>query len=153
MTRITNTTQLSTFSTIRTIIRGNATLAAKYTVDDFYEFMPNFKSSTFKGLPFMLIETPNADTEEGDDVLGNVVDFKGFTVTITIFTDYSARDQHTGDVNQALTTLRNSQSTLESAGYDYVDLRSSKPDIDYMNQKQVVFTEIELDLAGEVGVS
>ena len=81
MVNITNTTQLSVFSLIKTAITSNATLSTKFNATNIYQFEPNHKSASFKGFPYIWVNLPGTDTQKV--VFDNSV--KGYPFTIAGF--------------------------------------------------------------------
>ncbi len=153
MTSITNTEQVSTFTIVRDILLTDSTLNAKFSSKDYYEIEPKVKSvgqSNFNGYPFILIEIPV--TEDIDNFLGDVLTIEEeFIIPITLTVEYDARSKVRSFSNAILTTLRAASSTFRANGYEFKRTNLvTPPEVTSIAQKDVVVTEFELVLRGEV---
>ena len=153
---ITNTTQLNTFSTIRTILNNNSTIAGKFSVSDYYEFTPNLKALGVS-IPYIVIEPPTTPGTEFV-TLDNATRDKPFIVNIEFVFDYHAKsvtDNHDlsnirSYLNQAVVDLEGAASTFNAAGYYHPKAEVGDIAPEYRHQKQVIVGVVELDLKGFV---
>lgn len=148
MTSITNTSQLNTFSMVRSVILANTAISAKFKTSDFYEFEPKHKSAGFGGFPYIIISVP--DTEKGEGYIGDLLDEKKFDIDITMRMDYLARDNFTTYASNILKELENSNSTFQASGYYLDEVIFSGSEIVIINQKELVQGTFTLTLRGEV---
>ena len=150
MVRITNTTQLSTFSMVRNILLANTILAKKFQLKDFYEFEPKHKSTSFSGFPYIWIDVP--DTNEADNFLGEIIENKEFDIKIILRMDYEARANFSSYASIIISELTKSDSTFQASGYALESVKKINSDSILMDQKQLVEGEFELILQGEVAI-
>jgi hypothetical protein len=145
---ITNTTQLSTFSIIRDIIRGDSTLSVKFPVSSFYEFEPNIKSLKRSFLPYFIIKVPNTDVEFIDMKHQNQM--TEFNIDITMVMDYDARDNFTSYANKVIRQIESNETTFEAYGYFNVKIKLNDSGSDYIDGGQTVTGIFELTVTGRV---
>jgi len=145
---ITNTTQLSLFSLIKTALRGNTALLTKFNSNDYYRFEPSFKSFSFSQLPFIVIQTPTTDSEFL--VLDHSNNLKDFNITIMLFVDFSARDNFDTYANAIVAEIESEESTFESSGYYHAEIDLVDVGTDDIQDKKVVVGTFEMTLSGSV---
>lgn len=148
MTAITNSAQLSLFSTIRSIIKNNATLTAKFNDNNILQYFPKVKSAGFKGFPFITISIPSTVTDLL--VMNHAATLKDFDVTIYIAVEYLAKDNFLSYLN-ALVYAIEADTTLASAGY--FNTRIEVEDVDaqaVISEKECVVATLSLKLRGPV---
>jgi hypothetical protein len=151
MSRITNTGQLATFSIIKTIIKTNSVLGAKFKDRDFYEFEPKHKSASFNGFPYIIINVP--DTDIADDLLGDSIRDREFTIDIVLRMEYLARTNYSSYASNLLTILDSANKLFEAYGYSLVSVNTSgTPEVVVMDQKELIEGTFTLVLRGEVVV-
>mgnify|MGYP001586057854 CR=1 FL=1 len=151
MVQITNTTQLSTFSIIKSIILSNATFAAKFKGSNILEFEPKLKSQSFCGFPYIVVNIPDLDDIE--EYLGDKVRHKEFEVEITMVMEYIAKDNYASYASNLITVLDSSDSTLKANGYNLVKVTADgTPDLQTVQSKELVVGSFSLLLQGEVAV-
>ena len=151
MTQITNTSQLSTFSLIRTIILTNSTLSTKFNVNNILEFDPKLKSLNSPGFPHIIVNVPDVDDTEG--YLGDYLRRKEFDVEIILRMGYEAKDNYTSYASNLITVLDASNSTLNASGYHLIKVNSDgKPELITINSKECLEGTFSLMLEGEVVV-
>lgn len=135
MVSVTNTAQLSMFSTIKTILLANATLSPKFKNEDFYEFEPDIKSINFKGFPYFVINVPSTKSEHM--VFSHATTMKNFTSIITMVMEYEARDNFTPYCNAVLAAIEAAESTFQDLGYFNLLIDFESSDKDELHQKRV----------------
>lgn len=145
---ITNTTQLSTFSIIKGILKNNSTLAAKFKDSDYYEFEPNLKSMRSSDLPYIVIELPTTDT--GMMTLNNSKTFKDLSISIMLVIDYDARSKFLGYANAIIRQIESAETTFEASGYYGIKIDLIDTSIEVIDQKQVIVGEFEITSVGSV---
>jgi len=151
MTTITATGMLSTFSSIRTIIRTDSTLGAKFSLRDFYEFEPKHKSPSFNGMPYIIINVPSAD--DADGYLGDYFRHKEFMIEIILRMEYMAKDNYSGYASRLLNILDSSNALFEAYGYHLVSVSADgSPTTLSIEQKEIIEGRFTLTLQGEVAV-
>jgi len=148
MTAITNTSQLSTFSVIRSVLRTNPTIAAKFPVGNFYEFEPKHKSQSFRGFPYIIISIPN--TDDVDEYLGDITTNREFNCEIIMRMEYEARDNLSSYASNIIKELDNSLSTFTSSGYYMKKVTFEGASTLTIDQKELVEARFTLILTGEV---
>lgn len=150
MAQITNTSMLTTFSMIRTVILTNSTISGKINASDFYEFEPNEKSTQFKGFPYMIVMVPQMENTE--QYLGEVTKDKMFTVEIILRMEWEARDNFASYASNIISVLESSNSTYQASGYNLVGVDFEGPLKDVVHQRQIVEGSFMLALSGEVAI-
>lgn len=145
---ITNTTQLSTFSIIKGILKNNSTLSAKFKDSDYYEFEPNMKSMSSNDLPYIVIELPTTDT--GIMTVDNSISFKELSIPLMLVVDYDARSKFTEYANAIIKQIESSESTFEASGYYGIRIDLVDTSIEIVDQKQIIVGEFEITSIGSV---
>jgi hypothetical protein len=148
MVQITNTTQLSTFSIIRSILLSNSVLSKKFSTNDFYEFEPKHKSNSFKSFPYIIINVPSADNL--NEYLGDIINHKEFEVEIILRMDYLARDNFSSYASNILYEIEKSNSIFSANGYHLIKISSSSPELLSVQSKEIVEGNFSLLIEGEV---
>jgi hypothetical protein len=150
MTSIATTTQLSTFSLLRSIILSNATLASKFNINNILEFEPKHKSTNFCGFPYMVVSVPEINDTE--DYLGNQVRHKEFDVEIMLRMDYLAKDNYTTYASALISVMDSAtaNSAMQASGYHIVKVEAGKPEVINLNQKELVEGIFTIMLEGDV---
>lgn len=115
MVQITTTTQLSTFSLLRTVLLADSTIGARFKTADFYEIEPLHKSSGFKGFPYIWIRTPSTSTEF--ITMTHADTDKTFESEIIVRMDYMARANFITYANAIVSAIEAATSTFEASGY------------------------------------
>jgi len=148
MTTIPRSTQLSTFSTVKTILKTSSGLV-KFSDSDYYQHFPKLKSSSFGGFPFIHINIPiNSDN---DMFLGVNSKDRTFEVPVRIYVKYEFRDDMLGFINAALDVLDSSDSTFQDSGYYESDVRlADEPLPTVLDTQTILVADILLTLEGEV---
>lgn len=149
MAEINNGTQLSVFSTIVTILRNDATLAAAFPTSHFYEDEPKAKSSSFTGFPYMVIHIPTTETDLL--VFDNSVTLKDFGITIEMVEDYTARSNVTTHANKVIRQIESSEATLQAIGYYNPRCEVVARELELINQKDVITVTFDVITKGYVG--
>jgi len=146
---ISSSTQLSTFDTIKTILKTSSDLTYKFKDSSYYQFEPNFKSLSAASLPLIVINVPQLEDQE--EFLGNTSREKEFEVNIQLYISYHARDKYLTYANAIIKILEDSQSTFKSNGYDLqkVDI-DDIPQVVTLKDKQMVIGNTVLILEGEI---
>lgn len=148
MADITNTTQLSLFSLIKTALKGNSTLQYKFKDSSYYRFEPSFKANSFSGLPIIVIKTPETDSEFL--VLDHTNNLKGFSVTIMLMMDFSARDKFDDYANAIVAELESEEATFENSGYFNAEIDLLDVGEDIIQERRVVIGTFEFRVGGSV---
>ena len=132
---ITSSAQLSTFSTIKSILMTSTVLNTKFATGDYYEFEPNLKAGSFSGYPYIVINTPSLsnpdETFEG-------VSFKVNQIIIELVVEYSARSNFVTYANAIIDVIESNESTLESVGLYNTKIEFDDTSEEYVSQKQMV---------------
>lgn len=115
--------------------------------------MPNVKGlgGSFFGFPFCVINIPSVN----DDLayIGNQSTERTFEVEIDIYQEYEARSSVKTYVGSAMKTLRSAESSLGSYGYSLGAVNLPvPPQVDFIEEKQVIRSTILLTMHGEVVV-
>lgn len=141
--------QLDLFGIIKGVLQTNSTLNAKFKDSSFLEFEPNLKSTSFQGLPYILIDTPEIDPESYVNIKHSEV-IKAFDINIVLVISYEARDKFKTYASAILSQLDQSESIFESHGYYNLDVGSVKPEVELIQEKQVITGTITVSLSGVV---
>jgi hypothetical protein len=136
MVELDNKTQLSLFETIRTVLRSNSTISAKFKESDFYDFEPNLKSIS-SSVPFISISYPEQGTTDLI-TLNHKLTTKPYDITIKLEMDYEARSKFSGFGNAIIYQLEHSESTFEALGLYDLRVRAQSPGIDIIEGKQMI---------------
>ena len=147
MTAVTITTQLSTFTIIRDILRGNSSIGAKFAKTDFYEFEEKLKAIKTR-IPLFVIMIPSTETDLL--VFDSSSTIKEFSVGILLKMDYSARDNFITYANAVIYEIEKSSTTFEASGYYFPKIELIKADAEVEDEKQLIVGEFELKLTGNV---
>lgn len=148
MADITNTTQVSLFSLVKTQLKANSTLAAKFKDSSYYRFEPSLKSFSFSQLPIIIIKTPTTESEFL--VLDHSNNMKDFSVDIIMILDFTARDKLDTYSNAIIAQLESAESTFESSGYFNLEVDLVDASEDIIQERKVVAASFELTLSGSV---
>ena len=109
---ITSTTQFSTFSIIKSIIKNNSTLSQLFKEHNIFEYEPT-KNSFY--LPHVVVHVPSIEQDERT-IGGSPVILKDVDVEIVMRMDYHARDNFRTYYGALINALED-DTTLESSGY------------------------------------
>lgn len=146
---VTNTAQLSLFSTIRTALLDNPTIYAYFSTDTITQFKPKEKSATFKGFPYIQVSFPETSTDLL--VLSHENTIKDFEVTLSLVMEYLARDNYLTIANAIIYALEHAESTFDTASYHNLKIELIGTDDNYVtNQKECIRGEFSLRLTGTV---
>jgi len=149
MTAISTTAQLSAFTMVRNALQTNSVLNTKFDTADYYEFEPNHKSSDFRGFPYIIIRTP--DTETDLLVLKHTTTLKNFNIPIILRLEYTARSKFKDYANAIIAELESSESYFELFGYYDTKIELvSTDDQQVIQEKQIVEGEFLLTFQGNV---
>ena len=150
MTAVSSRTQLNTFDSLKTILLADTLLSTKFGTRDFYEFLPLVKSPSFNGYPFFVLEIPQ--DEDNQQFLGNTGNYeKTFTVSIDMYNEWEARSNVKSYAAAVINAIENANATLQASGY-YLETVNIEvpPEVDILDQKQVVVTNFAVTLRGVV---
>ena len=145
-------TQLNTYDTIKTILQTSSVLNQRLADKDYYEFDPLLKGLASKGIPYIVITIP--EVEDSNSYLGSqTTREKGFTPTIRLVQDWEARSNVKTYVSAILNIMdsASARASLRAQGYEYIksDITLA-PEPTLLSQKQVIVSEVEVMLGGEV---
>ena len=151
MVLITKTTQLNTFSMIRTALLANSTISAKFTATQILEFEPKIKGSSFNKFPYIVVRGPENPNEDG--YLGNELENRNFNIDISLVMDYFAKDKYTGFANAIINALNTGESSYKESGYDYIGAEATGPPVPVTeSQKDLLVGDFIMILNGDVEV-
>jgi len=151
MVQVNNQTQLSTFETLRTIIKSNSTLTSKFDNNNIYNFDPADINNKLDLLfPYIYISIPSINIQ--DRTLGNTSFDKEFAINIKLILEWQARDKMITYYNALIYELEKAvnQSTLSSLGYDDLKIKSETPISEIIHENPVISATITIELGGEV---
>lgn len=151
MVQVTKTTQLSTFTIIKNIIKSNSTLSKKFTDNNIYQFDPFNLQSKDLILPFIYVAIPGMNNN--DKTLGNNNTYdKGFQLPIKIAIEYVAKDNFINYLNALVYEFEKSsnKTILSASGYDDVEIDVDEPLPEIFHNNQVISCTIILKFSGEV---
>jgi len=150
MAAISSTTQLSVYSTIKSLLQTSSVLNTKFTSNDYYQFEPNAKSASFRGYPYIWINIPETETDLL--VTDHSTNLKDFNIDIILRMEYEARDNYLTYANAIISTIESGESTLQSAGYYNVKIELiGTDDHQIIEQKQVIEGLFQLSVNGYLG--
>jgi len=149
MANVTNTTQLSLFSLIRTAIETNSTLAVKFSDRNILQFEPKHKASGFCGFPYIVVRVPSSDTEF---ILLNHSDNEDtFESEISLVMEYMARDNFLTYANALIYQLEATESTFGNSGYENVKIGLRNVQEVTEDSKELVVGTFTISFTGWVG--
>lgn len=149
MVEIVSASQLSTFSTVRSILLSNTVLASRFSLKNVLEFEPKVKSANFCGFPYIVVNVPGvSDLQER---LGNSVRAKEFDVEIVLRLEYDARSRFSEYASAIVSVLDMAESQFCAAGYSLVLVGfDGPPSLVSLHDKELVEGRFSLILFGEV---
>lgn len=148
MTAVTVTTQLSTFSTIRTILLSNTTLAAKFTSNDIYQYEPNLKSPDIR-LPYIAIDLPSTTTDLYVMSLNDSL--KTFEISMRLVVEYQARDNFINYANAILAVIEGTESSFNGIGLFNIKCEFQDASTEILKEQQVIAGNFSITGDGTVG--
>ncbi len=143
---VTNTTQVSLFSLIKTQLLANSTLNVKFRDSSYYRFEPSFKSYSFSQLPIIVIKTPVTDGEFL--VLDHSTNLKDFVVDVLLLIDFTARDKFDTYANAIIRQLESAEATFETSGYYNLECDLVDVSEDDIQDRKVVVGSFEVRFLG-----
>lgn len=147
---VTNSTQLNTFDTIKTILLTDSTLNSNIKSTGIYEYEPKLKSQEFKGFPYMIVRVPsNSDIDP--NTLNRTSKIKQFDIIIELVVEYAARSNVRDYCNRIINIIETNVSDLKSLGYHNVEiLLDDINDGEVKDSKEVVRATFTLSCTGSV---
>jgi len=141
MPAITNTTQLSTFDLLKSVITDDAVLSVKFNDSNIHEFDPKTKggSATF---PYIVISIPSTDTTL--EVMSHETTVKEFSTSIFMVLEWSARSNLKTLASRLVFAFEAAEDTLSASGYYDAKLELITSGSETFNQKEVVVAEFLL---------
>lgn len=149
MAQITNTTQLSIFSLIRSAIKANSTLLTKFSDRNILQYEPKHKSSSFVGFPYIVVKIPVTETEFV--TLDHSDTEKSLDVTLILRMDYLAKDNFLNYANALIKAIESYESTFDTNGYFNTEINVRSVDEVANDQKDLIEGTFILSYLGSVG--
>ena len=147
MSAITNTTQLSVFSLVRSALTANLVLSSKFTNANIYQYEPKQKQVGFNGFPYIWVNIPELEAE--NTTFNSSVRSKKFSATLVLRVEYQARDNFLNYANAIVDAIEDYESTFQSSGY--YDVKCVHQDTDsntVIDQKELVEGVFEISWRG-----
>jgi hypothetical protein len=149
MISLTATAQLSSFNTIKTVLKSSSVLSAKFQDTMYYEFEPRIKGPGFKGFPYIVINTPT--NSEPDSSMDRSWRLKPFSAVIELVMDYEARANVVTYANAIINAIETGTTTFESAGIYGVECTlNGIDDQEIRDMKPVVRVTFDMTWTGQV---
>lgn len=149
MTNITNTTQLSVFSLIRTSLLANSTLSAKFNNSNIYQYEPKHKSLGFGGFPYIWINIPELADEH--IVINNNFTLKTVNTSLILRIEYQARDKFLSYANAIISAVEAYDNTFDNSGYFHVKCELLNVDSNsIIQEKEIVEGVFNITFDGRV---
>lgn len=118
---VASTAQLDLFDTHVSVLRGNSVLASRFKVNDFYEFEPHQKSSSFNGFPYFILPIPELNEEKLD--LKRRLLAKDISHEIKMHIEFSSRSKVREYANAVISQIESSIDTYRDAGFDEASIK------------------------------
>lgn len=136
---VTDTTQLSVFTTIRDLLLQNSTLNNKFSKSNFYLFEELLKNSK---LPQIIIKVPPYDTELL--TLDHSITWKTFSIPIIMKIGWTAKDKAVDYANAVINQIEQNEISLATNRIHNPKINLIDLDDDTEDQTRIVEAQFEL---------
>ena len=149
MVAITQTTQLSIFSLIKSALLNNSTLSTKFNSTNIIQYEPKHKSSNFIGFPYIWVNVPT--TDDTILVLGDDLRLKDLSIELYLRMEYLAKDNYLNYANSIIRAIESYKSNFKSSGYHRVGIELINTDPNQViQQKEIIEGIFNLTADGSV---
>ena len=146
---VTNSTQLSTYSLIKTILLKDSTLKLKITSNRIYNFEPKLKTGAGQKIPYIVVNVPDQDNPTL--VLNRQTKIKEFTVILELVMDYTAKDNVVDYCNRIIDIIETNYTDLNASGYYNMEIvLDDINDQEVKDSKELIRSTFSLTLTGAI---